>query len=239
MMAGPDAVIVLAAGGERAPRTLYRPGLNCGGVLGAEDHRDRYPSSSGCHSATSTRSSANTRTRRAFRSQSNCPAAGNKRGLGGPVSTGHPAFSRSSSRFAARTTGLVSFRCRRSASVRCGVYSAQAIPRAAGPPSQLQVMALTRSRTQRCMSQQVTVLFADLLGHSSIAITGDVHRHTSDNAARARLTARRRGSGCDCVDTGSHTVRAGDQSKSLSGNLVAMMGHANRPSGRCRQLTQR
>jgi len=28
---------------------------------------------------------------------------------------------------------------------------------------------------------------ADLLGHSSIAITGDVYRHTSDDTARAAL----------------------------------------------------
>jgi integrase len=31
---------------------------------------------------------------------------------------------------------------------------------------------------------------ADLLGHSSIAITGDVYRHTSDHPARAAVDGR-------------------------------------------------
>jgi integrase len=44
---------------------------------------------------------------------------------------------------------------------------------------------------------------ADLLGHSSVAINGDVSGHTSDDTARAASTAWRRGSGCDCVVTGS------------------------------------
>jgi len=33
---------------------------------------------------------------------------------------------------------------------------------------------------------------ADLLGHSSIAITGDVYGHTSDNAARVLVPAPRK-----------------------------------------------
>jgi integrase len=44
---------------------------------------------------------------------------------------------------------------------------------------------------------------ADLLGHSSIAITGDVYGHTSDDTDGRLSTAWRRSSGCDCVATGS------------------------------------
>jgi integrase len=38
---------------------------------------------------------------------------------------------------------------------------------------------------QRCGLKGLTL--ADLLGHSSIAITGDVFGHTSDDAARAAI----------------------------------------------------
>jgi hypothetical protein len=38
---------------------------------------------------------------------------------------------------------------------------------------------------------------ADLLGHSSIAITGDVYGHTSEDTAGAAVAASRDGSGCE------------------------------------------
>jgi integrase len=40
-----------------------------------------------------------------------------------------------------------------------------------------------------CLEQGVHIkAVSDLLGHSSIAITGDVYGHTSDEAARAAIT---------------------------------------------------
>jgi integrase len=46
--------------------------------------------------------------------------------------------------------------------------------------------AWARIRDQRVCKRHIKAV-ADLLGHSSIAITGDVYGHTSDDTARAAV----------------------------------------------------
>jgi integrase-like protein len=57
---------------------------------------------------------------------------------------------------------------------------------------------------------------ADLLGHSSIAITGDVYGHTSDDTACVRLTASLRGS--------ASRRPLGDNRRAAAGALEQVVG---------------
>ena len=54
--------------------------------------------------------------------------------------------------------------------------------------SDIGVHTLRHSATVAWLESGVHIkAVADLLGHSSIAITGDIYGHTSDNAARAAV----------------------------------------------------
>jgi integrase len=61
--------------------------------------------------------------------------------------------------------------------------------RRAGSPADHPPRRLRHSAARSWLEQGVHIkAVSDLLGHSSIAITGDVYGHTSDDTARAAIT---------------------------------------------------